>query len=566
MELRASSRKISDENVTLGKVFNGMNAASGKRVARKASIQETIHLASRHEVISGTEHKPPDVLLLEIKSMRKSLRAELKNKTVKKKVARSSSRLSVGDSRSISVSGTSLYAGTSATPSRVSSAFSRDFTEIFVNGNAPVEKKSEVFSKEASKKKSEYAPSVYSRHMRSSSPLLVSGIVDNPDNKGHAKKELHSSAATSGLKARKKSQQTEKNANSQFSKEIISDCSAEVAESAPSDISSTNIEDSGEDYSPKEKEFLVRMKDPQLKESLQNIIRRRRNSVRFVPSRTDYCRASENEDEVGKNQALAPFDEDQPNFDTDSVFEGTDIESQRPTSALSTARSTSLSHTHEVLSNADTVASESFRAEDEASVRRASTARQLKRRSDSLSCISGGTRQLSSARSSSSILSRGVSSQGLRVKRKTDVLIEETRIIRPGTAKGSASHVLRQRHKRQGTVPSFVLTTPELSPLTLEERATIRETQMFREFLLMYAKVKINPKRYEEAERVRMMSETPEFVIKSAIGQFLTRAFPSAGPTFLNASGRSKEDRKEDLQRMRLLRIKTCMEHLAAVA
>ena len=103
--------------------------------------------------------------------------------------------------------------------------------------------------------------------------------------------------------------------------------------------------------------------------------------------------------------------------------------------------------------------------------------------------------------------------------------------------------------------------------LQKQQAKNLAEVKMIREFLLMYSKVTTKNKLDVSHEPVRMISQTPEFVIKSAIGQFLTRAFPSGEtPEWYGLSATSKKERYEEQQRSKLLRIKICMKHLAAVA
>ena len=101
-----------------------------------------------------------------------------------------------------------------------------------------------------------------------------------------------------------------------------------------------------------------------------------------------------------------------------------------------------------------------------------------------------------------------------------------------------------------------------------DEAKTLAQVNMIREFLLMYTKVAAkNEDTLPGRKPVRMMSQTPELVIKSAIGQFLTCAFPSDEiEEWTGLGGKSKKERYEEQQRSKLLRIKICMKHLASVA
>lgn len=153
------------------------------------------------------------------------------------------------------------------------------------------------------------------------------------------------------------------------------------------------------------------------------------------------------------------------------------------------------------------------------------------------------------------------------VKNKTfcsnKVETEETKTIRPLSVNhvGRPCLVPKQTKKRSNTAYSC--------PETKKEKAKMaekRKDDVIRDFIIMYAKVKSENAKTEPEDcnrEVRMMSETREFVVKSAIGQFLSSPFPpERNATCVNTN----EEKYEAKQRTRLLRIKNCMQQLANLA
>lgn len=86
MDASTTSRKYKQregENVTLGSVVSRLNLASEKIVAnnvKKVANMERLHQASTvHESSTSGEVRDPQVVIFEMKSMRKSLQSLLKN-------------------------------------------------------------------------------------------------------------------------------------------------------------------------------------------------------------------------------------------------------------------------------------------------------------------------------------------------------------------------------------------------------------------------------------------------------------------------------------------------------
>ena len=298
-----------------------------------------------------------------------------------------------------------------------------------------------------------------------------------------------------------------------------------------------------------EKEVLNRFTDRQLKESLQNIIKTRRSSVRLFRSETGYGLVNLCENESCKDENLSPQYNEQPSpiMEVEKPFEN----------HLQSVTARKKSATHEWSPSAPNSDSEGFRGEGSFPMRprsREATGQETGRAT---------TRKISSAQSFVSTTSnwtqRSLSSPLLR-RRKTAFQTGETRVVLPASAKAYTPTFTKRRLRKKSSV-----SCPESSH-DKHKAKTLREAAMVREFLLMYAKVKTKKiSELHHSKPVPMMSQTPELVIKSAIGQFLTRAFPSEN----NANSQSKlskAERYEEQQRCRLLRIKICMKHLAAVA
>ncbi|EDO46766.1 predicted protein [Nematostella vectensis] len=303
-----------------------------------------------------------------------------------------------------------------------------------------------------------------------------------------------------------------------------------------------------------EEEFIKKLSDPSLKSSLEKIIQKRRNSVKFVTLQSGGIRVINHED------LCSVITEEESKI---SVLES-EVE-QRKTPTLDTSSEASTSRRakdntpmkdkeckgrYSPLDRSSQASGKSFYSMG------------IAKEYDSTDLFKNRytSRDLSSALSHVSSRS-GVTRKSTQ-KNKKEIMTEETRVILPMSAKKYRPILTASKEKRR--VRSAYCASRNKEDKLLDHRDIVRD------FLVMYAKVKTDSKKkadfmqeYKETCEVRMMSATPEFVVKSAIGQFLTRAFPS-GKTESYDFG--KDQKYEDLQRTKLLKIKTCMQQLASLA
>ena len=321
------------------------------------------------------------------------------------------------------------------------------------------------------------------------------------------------------------------------------------------------------DIAKGERDFLRRLSDPRLKTSLQNIIKKRKdkmklsevlteNSYKPLPQNTTSFQDLRSSDNVCLAIATENVSPIQKELGTDI----NDLQSQ--TNAPSMNKH--IFSVHSVLKP-----SLSPRPHCRGrNVKGVSFQNSLKNNSDAhyQRPISGP----SSASSSSRINRSQASSISARSaqQRKSEIETKETRIILPSSAKNFKPSFTRQKTK--------LLTVKSPEPLTkavIKRRTTFSESEIVREFLIMYARLKSQKQidgtafKYKYEEPVQMISSIPELVIKSSIGQFITGSFHSKTFTdqILGLQKLSKHDKYEEAQRTKLLKIKTCMKHLASM-
>lgn len=541
------------ENVTLGSMVNRFNLASEKMVAnnaKKVAILERLQQVSAvREVLTSGEVRDPHKVIFEMKSMRKSLQSQLKIDGYKTSL---STRKQTRGER-----GSSAKSLEKALNSSV-------HTEVITKRNE--EKKKRYYRKESrgtpssTKKKqipsclNEFTRNVYSRHMVTSTPRIT---VEN-NAKDYAEMSLGKNSTSIDCTSLKNETPIREIDHDNKSGLENVKCGSEEESLSPSEVEygvlNPEAEPSPKEISLKEKEVLNRLTDPQLKESLQNIIKRRRSSVRFVRSESGYDieniekTISEQQDATADQYRQEQREKLAENLQNSDVRNVKSVSSQRV--SINRERSTS----------GETVTYERNHVPTYSPQPRTRT-RKLARQEHRVPTAG----RISSARSCVSTTSiqtqRSVSSPILR-RRKPEIQTGETRVIRPATTKGYVPTLTYKKVSRKQSA----LSCPEISQHR-DEAKNLAQVNMIREFLLMYAKV--TTKKEETLPRpvpVRMMSQTPEFVIKSAIGQFLTRAFPSGeSEEWTTLSCQSKKERYEDQQRSKLLRIKICMKHLASV-
>ena len=548
IETLLNSRKYKqhDEPVTLGNVVNRLNSPSEKMSAsnvKKAAILESLYQASRHDIVCGEARDS----LFDMRSMRKSLQTQLKNdghKTLyndgrvqRQLLARkhSGTERCFSAVSSIKLSNASLYSG------------------VVVKRN---EEEKKYYTKEASTtmkgdkhNQTESAQSFYSRHMSN-----VNGDI-REDSEIYSKEHFvdlgENKQSCISLEIPSPTTQCEKRKLDLEHHDCSEDDNVFLGVNSweNSDAKST-----GEHISSKEKEVLNSLTDPQLKESLQNIIKRR-SSVRFVKSDSEYDMV--NRDETMNKEVEHTCHEQQQEADIKSVAEEAANSDTNRSIKPATIRQASANQLQRLPSEAASILMCVHSAASSPRSRKIHLGCQEQKMSPA--------RRVSSARSCLSSASQRSLSSPILQRRKSELQTGETRVIRPATAKGYVPNLTNRKVTRKQSAMSSV-SCPGIS-LQKDQAKNLAEVKRIPEFLLMYAKVTTKPKTEDTQKPVRMMSQTPELVIKSAIGQFLTRAFPSGESQEWNGlSATSKKERYEDQQRSKLLRIKICMKHLAAVA
>ncbi|CAH3026858.1 unnamed protein product [Porites evermanni] len=531
--------KQHEECFTLGNVVDQLHSKSEKMVAgnvKKAAILESLRQASRHDIIACGEAKDS---LFKKKLILKSLHEQIKNEgrvTFHEEPAHRqlSARKPRGANERAS-SGRSINSSLSnSLPVNRNGTEKKYLTKAALNT---------MGGKERVQNQTETPQSFYSRHMSNVESNLKENLeidvkkfsATNNHLNGCLPPEIHTPVTIS-----EDQQYHLENDDYNESQDVF------LSISGKGNCTNSETYSKEENISSKEKEVLNSLTDPQLKQSLQNIIQRRRSSVRFFNSDSGY--EMNNVDTIHSLVEQTPEEQHQ------------EIENQREkpassdtTRSVKSATSRKVSANRERLPSAATSQSGSERVEV-FKPRLRKTARQEQNISP--------VRRVSSARSCFSAVSQRSLSSPILQRRKPTLQTGETRIIRPATAKGYVPNLTDRKTARKQSAMSC-------AGISLKKRQAkdLAEVNMIREFLLMYAKVTTKPRTDEAQKPVRMISETPELVIKSAIGQFLTCAFPSGErQEWTGLSGRSIKERYEEQQRSKLLRIKICMKHLAAVA
>lgn len=553
-----SKCKLQDENITLGNVVGRLNLAREKMIAntaKKAAILEALNqVGNTHNVFSSGAKKDPHGVIHEMDFMRKSLKSQLKiegHKTGDRKSQLTSKKPDAGRLGCSAGKISSVVSGVGSKRIDRDKKYSRKEPR-----ETPLNTKKHTTLNRPQKNK----PSVYSRYTTTSTPLISidNSCKDNSDM--IIRKNSQSKAYVSENLSSREQSDSERRSNIEFE---MSNCNEEIFLSTCSDPENSGVGERKmlpEEISCDEKEVLNQFTDPQLKESLQNIIKRRKSSVRFVKSESGYEMVNV-EPKIGES-----LEEGADKYEEEQVPESVSVAEVGDNSEIRSVKSATprkVSVNQERVMSAATFASGVDRCQGPI------TSRQNRTRSRKISRQEQGiisARRISSARSCTSSVSqmtqRTLSSPILR-RRKVDLQTDETRVIRPATAKGYVPNLTSRKILRKVSAMSC----PEIVRKR-DEAKTLAQVNMFREFLLMYSKVAAkNEDELPGRKPVRMMSQTPELVIKSAIGQFLTRAFPSdESMEWTGLNSQSKKERYEEQQRSKLLRIKICMKHLASVA
>ena len=568
MDAPTASRKYKQregENVTLGSVVNRLNLASEKMVAnsvKKVANLERLHQARTvHDVSTSGEIRVPHEVIFEMKSMRKGLQKQLKNDGHKTpctegRLKQLSTRKQTRDERGSSVKSLGRVSNSSAN------------TEAFTRR---IEKEKKCCRKESrgapstSKKQissclNDITRNVYSRHM----VVPTLHITLENDVEDSAVMDLGKNSTSVACTTVKRETPIPEIDIDDKSDLENSNCGNEdasfIAGEAEHGVLDPEKIPPPEEMSLKDKMVLNKFTDPQLKESLQNIIKTRRSSVRFVRSESGYDKAnlektiSEQQDATADQYRQEQLEQSSGNDSAGEDSQENDVRN------VKSANFWRVSVNRERSTSAGTVTSERSHIPTSSSQLRTRT-RKLARQEQQVPtawCISSARSRVSTT---SIQTQRSVSSPILR-RRKPETQTGETRVIRPATTKKYIPTLTYKKVSRKKSA----LSCPEIS-LQRDQAKNLAQVNMIREFLLMYAKVTTKKdETLPERMPVRMMSQTPEFVIKSAIGQFLTRAFPSGeSEEWTGLGNHSKKERDEEQQRSKLLRIKICMKHLASV-
>lgn len=553
-----SKCKLQDENITLGNVVGRLNLAREKMIAntaKKAAILEALNqVGNTHNVFSSGAKKDPHGVIHEMDFMRKSLKSQLKiegHKTGDRYSQLTSKKPDAGRLGCSAGKISSVVSGVGSKRIDRDKNYSRKEPR-----ETPLNTKKHTTLNRPQKNK----PSVYSRYTTTSTPLISidNSCKDNSDMT--IRKNSQSKAYVSENLSSREQSDSERRSNIEFE---MSNCNEEIFLSTCSDPENSGVGERKmlpEEISCDEKEVLNQFTDPQLKESLQNIIKRRKSSVRFVKSESGYEMVNV-EPKIGES-----LEERADKYEEEQVPESVSVAEVGDNSEIRSVKSAT---PRKVSVNQERVMSVATFASGVDRCQGPITSRQNRTRSRKISRQEQGiisARRISSARSCTSSVSemtqRTLSSPILR-RRKVDLQTDETRVIRPATAKGYVPNLTSRKILRKVSAMSC----PEIVRKR-DEAKTLAQVNMFREFLLMYSKVAAkNEDELPGRKPVRMMSQTPELVIKSAIGQFLTRAFPSdESEEWTGLNSQSKKERYEEQQRSKLLRIKICMKHLASVA
>lgn len=513
-----SKCKLQDENITLGNVVGRLNLAREKMIAntaKKAAILEALNqVGNTHNVFSSGAKKDPRGVIHEMNFMRKSLQSQLKiegHKTGDRNSQLTSKKPDAGRLGCSAGKMSSVVSGVGSKRIDRDKKYCRKEPR-----ETPLNTKKHTTLNRPQKNK----PSVYSRYTTTSTPLISidNSCKDNSDM--IIRKNSQSKAYVSENLSSREQSDSERRSNIEFE---MSNCNEEIFLSTCSDPENSGVGERKmlpEEISCDEKEVLNQFTDPQLKESLQNIIKRRKSSVRFVKSESGYEMVNV-EPKIGES-----LEERADKYEEEQVPESVSVAEVGDNSEIRSVKSATprkVSVNQERVMSAATFASGVDRCQGPI------TSRQNRTRSRKISRQEQGiisARRISSARSCTSSVSqmtqRTLSSPILR-RRKVDLQTDETRVIRPATAKGYVPNLTSRKILRKVSAMSC----PEIVRKR-DEAKTLAQVNMFREFLLMYSKVAAkNEDELPGRKPVRMMSQTPELVIKSAIGQFLTRAFPS---------------------------------------
>lgn len=476
--------------------------------SKKLVIVDNLYPTSRHKIIRRQKGRD---LLVATKSIEKSLRMKLEKIGSKTSCYQGSNykQLETREPNGVDCTTSELKLTSSSAAVRSSGVEHTRKQEKQANG------------KKTSKNCLQGTESIYSRHIKngqSSNREIPQPDFSESNNNSLSKDFQDVESELPASKTRDNRRANFKQCLQGRQRVILDDCTG-------ANCSQNDTQTLQEDISSRDEKVLNSLTDKQLKESLKNIMKRRRSSIRFVKS--DYvCEVLNLEATISEQLHTDP----EPNSDQEKFSVSTRKISQSRQFLSSVLAPPRVQPSGKP--GRDELAEQSMPPMQTVSPTRSFL-------------LTAPLRRLSAWQ-------------------KPALETAEIRVIRPALAKGYVPNLTNRKvfGKR------FTNSSPVLSARK-EQGKNFDEENEIREFLLTYAKVSTENKHLQEQthEPVRMLSQTPELVIKSAIGQFLTHAFPSGEICDWNGLKVSSPiDGFEEQQRCKLLRIKTCMKHLAAVA
>lgn len=568
------------KDVTLRKVINSLNTTNTKNTSTssdKAIIHDLTSSSLKERIKSNYAFSnKADAMQMSIKMMRKELKEQVKRNKANPKISNRRDHSSKRQNLSsywYPVSELSWAETTGAaapTLSRLSSAVESQQSvkqSEALSGKDVKWQTDSLFSRHSDTESCRtnlvnQNKNIYSRHLQSNTAETEEDVcfeVESPE-KDKASQEhrerrrlsiassVQSFVSDLSKQAFTSTTKTSRNRSASQSSQEAND------EEAEKDTSRNNPKEKIQD----ENEFVEALTDPTLKTSLQRIIQKRRNSVCLVKSITGLR-------VVNDDETFSVIAEEKSDLDLESLM----AKSDSKISVVSGRASKSGSISGQKIECG-------FRADDKcaASEWEIKSLKSLNSEASQRSYYQSNN-QFDNPRTSLAY-SRTVSTRKKGVNsgkkcslwpdknvRTNKVEIEETRIIKPLSSKTyrPCLTATSRAKKRSNTARSSPETSQEKSHCVKGKEDVIRE------FMLMYAKVKQNKTEVESAveenKPVRMISATPEFVVKSAIGHFLSSVFPPERP---RDSSWAREERQEDKQRTKLLKIKICMQQLASIA
>ena len=481
---------------------------------KKVVIADILHPTSQHNIVPSEEEKD---LLVAAKPTKKSLRMVVKNG--ERKATCTPGRKKLESRWKVNGAERAQSAVTMTCLSSVSCRFGTAKKRIEQTKKASANE-STKHRLEGAKFHKESVRNVYSRH------------ANDAQNNTRGMPELDSSENGDCASSNYSTGLAFESTSSNFGGMSLKRCYQGSKQVISNDLPGENCSISGtqtlqEDISSNDGKVLNSLTDKQLKESLKNIIKRRKSRVRFV-------RCESGCEVISMGRTISEQQEtDRENYNELNKFaENSGAENISSNRGIPSVTTRKIPEIPQFSSSARTQLSGKFGlCEDDL--------------------------WQTQWRCQSSVPHRRLSNW-----KKHDLKTGEERVIRPALAKGYVPNLANKKDSSK----RLTISSPTFAVKKQRGRC-LTEENIIREFLLTYAKVSTETKHDQADSPVGMISQAPELVIKSAIGQFLTSTFPSE--KILSGHEPKVEPKMECLeeqQRCKLLRIKLCMKHLAALA